>query len=133
MITNGTLRLMPDDSPIMDDHHFALPDEIEVAQNCHSILPSQCPKLLQNDLSMLHINARSLHQSHGEIVSLVANSCHGVHFILISETWLDPNLLSGYQLPEYDMLHSMPADCSFLGKGCAMYIRKDLSPFCKKT
>ena len=132
MITNGTLRLMPDDSPIMDDHHFALPDEIEVAQNCHSILPSQCPKLLQNGLSMLHINARSLHQSHGEIVSLVANSCHGVHFILISETWLDPNLLSGYQLPEYDMLHSMPADCSFFGKGCAMYIRKDLSPFCKK-
>ena len=128
---NGTLRLIPDDSTIMDNRPFELPDFTNVSHNCESLLPSQSLKLLQNGLSILHLNARSLHQSFQEIVSLVTKSSLTAHFVLISETWLDPNLQSGYQLPGYEMVHCI-SELSFTGKGCSIYIRRDIFPFCKE-
>ena len=128
---NGTLRFIPDDSPILDSHPIDIPALNHVAQNCEALMPAQSCKLIQQGLSILHLNARSLHQSFHEIVTLVVNNSHTAHFILVSETWLDDCLLSGYEIPGYEMIHSIP-ECSFIGKGCAMYIRQDIFPFCKK-
>ena len=61
----------------------------------------------------------------------VRNGAHAAHFILVSETWLDPDLLCNYQLPGYEMIHSIPEN-KFIGRGCAIYIRSDIFPFCKK-
>ena len=94
-------------------------------------MPSQSSRLIGQGLSILHINARSLHQSFHEIVTLVAKNSHTAHFILCSETWLDDILCSSYELHGYEMIHSIP-ECNFIGKGCAMYIRQDIFPFCKK-
>ena len=52
-----------------------------------------------------------------------------VDFLLLSETWLKADLESCYQIDGYEMLHSIPADVT--GKGCAMYIKKGIFPYCK--
>ena len=117
----------------MDDHPFAIPDLTDVAHRCQSTLPSEAQKLLKDGLSIFHLNARSLHQSYPEIVALIKKNNFSAHFIQITESWLDPNLLSGYQLPGYEILHSIPTNSSYLGKGCALYIRNDIAPFCKKV
>ena len=128
---NGTLRLIPDDSPLLDNHSITIPDFNELAHNCKSLLPSQSCDLLKQGLTILHLNARSMHQSYHDIVTLVTSNAHSSHFILVSETWLDSGLVNGFQLPGYEMMHSVPEQ-NFIGRGCAMYVRNDIFPFCKK-
>ena len=84
----------------------------------------------QGDITFLHINARSLHQSFNDIVTLVTREKHNADFIMISETWLDPSLTANYAIVGYEMIHSIPDNC-ITGKGSAIYVSKRFFPFCK--
>ena len=128
---DGTLRLVLDESPIIGYDNFAIPNLADVVQNCKLYPPSESGKFFGCDLSILHINARSIHQSHHEVVTLVTTNSHAAHFVLLSETWLHPDLISGYAFPGYELLHSIP-EHNVLGKGCAIYIRDDIFPHCSK-
>ena len=128
---NGLTRLLPNDVPISGNIQIEVPNLSEVSQNCASLLPSQTSKMFeQGELTFLHINARSLHQSHNDIVTLVHKSKQNADFILISETWLNSNLVDNYGIADYEMIHSIPDKC-ITGKGCAIYIKKQFYPFCK--
>lgn len=88
-------------------------------------------KLLKSEgISVVHINGRSLHRSYDDIVTFLNRQAFSVDFLLISESWLDPALLHGYQISGYQMIHVIP-DGSFLGKGCAIYIKDYIFPYCK--
>ena len=99
-----------------------------ISSRCKSFHPSVIPHLLtQGDLSIIHINARSLHQNFDDITTLVTKEGLNVDVLLLSETWLKPDLVSCYLMDGYEMLHSIPAD-HVTGKGCAMYIKKSIFP-----
>ena len=124
-------KLFPNDSPILGNTQMDVPYLLSVSQNCSTYLPMQSSQVFeQGDITFLHINARSLHQSHNDIVTLVSKSKHNADFILISETWLHSSLAANYYIDGYEMIHSVPDDCT-TGKGCAIYIRKSFFPFTK--
>ena len=128
---NGLPRLVPNDSPIGNQDQIVLPELNTVAVECTVKQPHESRELFQQgNLSFMHINARSLHQSHDEIITLLTAGNHKVDFLLVSETWLDPSLLGSYQIPGYDMYHSIPKD-NFTGKGSALYVQDFFSPYCQ--
>ena len=120
-------RLLPDDSPILGNVQADIPNLLTVSRDCNTYLPFQSSRIFeQGNITFLHINARSLHQNHSDIVTLVHKEKHKADFILISETWLHPNLTSNYAIDGYEMVHSIPDD-SITGKGCAIYISQSTS------
>ena len=121
---------MPDDSPILASIPSAVPHLQSVSSRCKTLLPSSLPRFLdKSDVSLVHINARSLHQNFDLIISFVTKENVTADFLMLSETWLKPDIANCYQIDGYDMLHSIPTG-SVTGKGCAIYIKKDLFPFC---
>ena len=129
---NGFPRLVPNDSSTSMQDQMAMPELNRVAFQCSTKLPIESRKLFKHgNITLMHINARSLHQSYDEIVSLVTVGEHKTDFLLISESWLDPDLAELYQIPGYDMHHSIPHD-SFAGKGSAIYVRRNFSPYCER-
>ena len=102
-----------------------------MAYKCTSISTEQLKNLLNPEgVSIVHINARSLHQNYDDIVTFVSNQRHMIDFILISETWVDQICASGYSIQRYEMLHCTP-DSSSIGKGCAIYIKSNIFQHCK--
>ena len=125
-------RLLPDESTIGDDIQTNIPNLLTVSQNCAAYLPSQSAYIFeQDDFTFLHINARSLHRSHNDIVTFVHKEKHLTDFLLISETWLHPSLTANYSIPGYELFHSIPENC-ITGKGCAIYVKKSYFQFCIK-
>ena len=126
----GMSRLLPDESTIGDNVQTIVPNLLTVSQNCAAYLPSQSTSFFeQGDVTFLHINARSLHSSHSDIVSFVHKENHVADFLLISETWLHPSLTSNYSIPGYELFHAIPENC-ITGKGCAIYVKKSYFQFC---
>lgn len=88
---------------------------------------SQCvQKLKSKQLSFLHLNAQSLKKNHDDIVTLIHKKNLEMDFIMISETWLAPELINGYNIPGYDQVHTVPKE-KVRGKGAAIYIKKTYS------
>lgn len=113
------------------DLHFPQPELASLADKCSLVTEPQLTEILSSHgLSILHINGRSLHRSFDDIVAFLSKLAFSVDFLLISETWLDPALVHGYKINGYQMIHAIP-DSSFLGKGCAIYIKEDIFPYCK--
>lgn len=122
---------MPNDDSIIGDIQTNIPDIASIASQCSMLLPLESSRLFsQGGMSILHINARSLHQNFDDISSLVLKQNHNADFILISETWLHSNLVSNYQIEGYELVHSIPED-AITGKGCAIYVLHKIYPFCK--
>lgn len=91
----------------------------------------QCTyKLDGNYLSFLHLNAQSLKKNHDDIVTLIHKKGIKMDFIMISETWLEPELEDGYIIPGYELVHAIDKE-NIRGKGSAIYIKTDIFPFCK--
>ena len=124
-------RLLPDESDIGGNiQSFTIPNLLAVSNNCATYLPSHSAKFFeQENLTILHINARSLHKSYDDITTLVHKETHAACFLLISETWLHPGLTANYGIDGYELIHSIPDEC-ITGKGCAMYVRKPYYQFC---
>ena len=123
-------RLLPDESSSWGDIETSVPNLLTVAKKCATYLPSQSSNAFEQDnITFLHINARSLHQSHQDIVSLVCKEKHTADFLLISETWLHSSLIENYGIPGYELFHSIPDEC-VTGKGCAIYVKKSYFQFC---
>ena len=121
----GLSRLLPNDEPVIGNVQMDVPNLFTTALDCATFLPTQSAELCEHgNVTFLHINARSLHQSHSEIVSLVHGKKQNAGFILISETWLDPKLTASYDISGYEMVHSIPDNC-ITGKGCAIYIKNN--------
>ena len=121
---------MPDDSPILANISLTVPHLQSVSSRCKMILPSSIPHVFDTtDLSLVHINARSLHQSFDSITSLVTRENVKVDILMLSETWVNPDVIDCYQIDGYEMLHSIPYG-NVTGKGCAMYIKKEIFPYC---
>ena len=132
VINSGDLtRLVPADTALTEDLCFPQPELASLADRCSLVTETHLTGLLKsNGMSIVHINARSLHQSYDDVVTFLNKQDFSVDFVLISETWVDPALLHGYKIQGYQMIHAIP-DVSFLGKGCAIYIRDDIFPNCK--
>ena len=108
-----------------------VPNLWAVSSGCSAYMPPQSAKFFgQGNLTFLHINARSLHQNHSDIVTLLHKENHNADFVLISETWLHPSLISSYTIDGYELFNSIPDEC-INGKGCAIYVKKSYHPFCK--
>ena len=132
VVLDGTSeKLIPNDAPVLKDLETPFPAFQAVASQCSTLSPTQSAQYFSGkQLTILHINARSLHQSFTDICLFVGNGQHKADFMLISETWLDPALLNSYQIPGYEMIHSIP-DRQFTGKGCAIYISDHFYPYCQ--
>ena len=132
ILSNGMPQLIPNDSSITMQDQAVLPELNRVATECSTMQSNQSCKLFQQgNLTFMHINARSLHQSHDEIVALLTVGEHKSDFLMISESWLDPHLVNSYQIPNYDMYHSIPK-ASHVGKGSAIYVIDHLAPYCER-
>lgn len=128
---DGMPKLLPDDSPVLSNFQTNLPCFQTISSRCKVSLPSAISEpFSQGNLSIVHLNARSLHQNFDAITSFVYKEGLNIDLLLISETWLKPDLVCCYQIDGYEMFHSIPAD-NVTGKGCAMYIKKEISPYCK--
>ena len=123
--------MIPDHTFSLENIQTSIPHLHSLSSNCATYTPSDSSKFFSGgDLSIIHINARSLHQTFNDILTLISHVKHKSDFILISETWLDKNVTSCYQLDGYEMLHAIP-DANITGKGCAIYVKKSIMPFCK--
>ena len=128
---NGTPMLIPNDLVCENDVILSQPELQNIAYQCKDISTEQLSSLVDPDaLSIVHINARSLNTNFDDIVTFIVSQKCMIDFILISETWLDPALSQGYKIQGYEMLHCAPD--SYLGKGCAIYIKSNIYPFCKQ-
>ena len=76
-------------------------------------------------LSFIHFNARSLktnfHKSKDYILELNVN----FDIIAVTETWIEPNLISDFSVNNYDAFHITRGNRR--GGGVAIYINKKLS------
>ena len=123
-------KLVPDDSSMLGNSQ-SLPHFQIISSRCKSTLPSTMSEFISTgDLSIIHINARSLHQNFDSITTFVCKEGIKVDLLLISESWLKPDVVCCYELPGYKMLHSIPAG-NITGKGCAMYIKETFFPTAK--
>ena len=121
---------MPDDSPVLANIPTTLPCLQSISSSCKTILPSSLSHhIAQNDLTILHINSRSLHQNFDAITSLVSKENVSIDCLLLSETWVKPDVAQCYTIDGYEMLHSIPT-ANVTGKGCAIYIKNALFPYC---
>ena len=78
------------------------------------------------DLSIIHLNARSLKTNFGSIKCFLKELNVYFHVIAISETWLDNDCdLQEYSLPGYDMFNSFRNNKR--GGGVALYINNNLT------
>ena len=124
-------KLVPDDLPILSNLPTSLPYFQAISSRCKATLPSTMPEILsRGHLSIVHINAQSLHRNFDAITTFICKEKINVDLLLLSETWLRPDLVSCYQIAGYEMLHSIPAN-NITGKGCAMYIKNTIFPHCK--
>ena len=74
-------------------------------------------------LNVCHVNAQSIPSHYNELYDTFTNN--NVHAVLISETWLKPELLStAYSLPGFILLRN--DRIGKRGGGVAIYLRADL-------
>ena len=129
---DGIPTLVPNDLSSSNGLTLAQPELQAIAYGCKNISPTQLSDTLQTGgCSIVHINARSLLRNYEDIVTFVDSQKYLIDFLLISESWMDPALQKGYAIQGYQMLHCIP-DSSFHGKGCAIYIKNSIFPFCKQ-
>lgn len=78
-----------------------------------------------NCLNVCHVNAQSVPQHHSELLDMFSDTL--IHAILISETWLKPELLStSYSLPGFILIRNDRTGRR--AGGVAIYLRSDI-PF----
>ena len=125
-----TPRLVPNDSHGITDTELTYPELQSVAHNCSTLTTQQASCVIQPEYpSFIHINSQSLKRNHDDIVSLIHKEGLKADFIMISETWIEPDLRNSYNIVGYESVHSIPEGIS-RGKGAAIYIKKELYTFC---
>ena len=128
---NGSPTLVPKEMDDASGLSTFQPELLDMAYRCQNISTEELTDFLKpNELSIVHINARSLHQNYDDVISFILKQKNMIDFILISETWLDHKVAEGYAIHGYEMLHCVP-DSSPTGKGCAIYIKSSIFPYCK--
>lgn len=86
-----------------------------------------------SELSVIHLNIRSLRSHFYDLLWLLSTLKHDFHFIALSETWLSNNTSNNFNIPgynaQYSHRHTQSATfSSSLHGGVALYIKNTL-PF----
>lgn len=81
-----------------------------------------------SELSVLHLNIRSLRNHYDDLICLISTLKHDFHFIALSETWLSNNTNNNLNIPGYLAIygHRQPKEITFPSKshgGVALYIK----------
>lgn len=77
---------------------------------------------INNKLSILHINSRSIKNKFDEIQTFLASSGVDWSFVCVSETWLKDELLQYFELEQYNLFASCRPQGE--GGGTAIYVNK---------
>ena len=78
-----------------------------------------------NGLSFIHFNARSLKTNFHKIKDYILELNINFDIIAITETWIEPNLISDFNINNYDAFHITRG--TRRGGGVAIYTNKKLS------
>jgi len=78
-----------------------------------------------NGLSFIHFNARSLKTNFHKIKGYILELNINFDIIAITETWIEPNLISDFNINNYDAFHITRG--TRRGGGVAIYTNKKLS------
>lgn len=93
---------------------------ISVTDTLGDILRTQFNQAYNNTFNVCHINAQSVPSHYSELYATFTDN--NVHAILISESWLKPNLLStSYSLPGFVLIRNDRLEKR--GGGVAIYLR----------
>ena len=112
-------------------NNIDLAEEIEQSapsSGCRYYLPNELnlPPSSDKDLSLLHLNARSLPCNFGNLINLLNSIDHTFSFIGITESWLQDNSPPLFEMKGYRMLRADRQ--TGRGGGAVLYIRDDV-PF----
>ena len=117
---------MPDFSSLGDLDDTPYPEYQDLLVSCQysTIEKVNQSVLYPSQLSVIHINVRSLQRNFDALQLLLSSLKTKPSIILITETWLDPSLSKSYMLDGYQL--EVSSQLVHRGKGTAMYICSSL-------
>lgn len=113
----------------IDGNNDMLQDEFNIIANQCGYNDVKSLSLNESNLSILHINIRSLRKNLDKLITLLNNSNTKFDIICISETWLEADLTSTCHIPGYTFFNQCPQS-NHRGKGAAIYVNDTLKYVC---
>lgn len=108
-----------------DNDNDTLLDEFKLIANQCRYNDVKSLSLNRSNLSLLHVNIRSLRKNFDKLISLLNSVNAKFDVICVSETWLDDDPNNSCYLPGYSLFNQCPQDFS-RGKGAAVYLHENL-------